>query len=325
MGINWDAIAPCRVEHLTVSVCSLPDGYTLGLPVIVISGRRSRPRILVVAGVHGDEYEGMCAIYRLAGTLDPSQLEGTVALVPVANPPAFAAGTRTSPADGLNLARIFPGDATGTLSHRIAQVLVETLLRGADLLIDLHSGGSRYRFARLAGFYSLDGRPDERSHRVAAAMGFPYVWALPHNEGVLSYTAARLGITAVGAEVSGTGGCLEEDVALYHAALERVVRYVTARDAPEPALDAPVWHGDWVLSPGNGLFEPLVALEQDVQAGDAVATIRDVFGRVQHTSRAPYGGRVLALRHLRSIGVGEWAVMILTPRAQGSLPAASLS
>jgi len=34
-----------------------------------------------------------------------------VSVVSVANPPAFAPGTRTSPVDGANLARTFPGSS----------------------------------------------------------------------------------------------------------------------------------------------------------------------------------------------------------------------
>ena len=66
--------------------------------------------LAVLAGVHGDEYEGPVAIADLLAALDPAALAGTLIALPVANPPAFAAGTRTSPLDGLNLARCFDGD-----------------------------------------------------------------------------------------------------------------------------------------------------------------------------------------------------------------------
>jgi predicted deacylase len=55
----------------------LADGSTVGIPVIVLAGRMDGPRILAIAGVHGDEMEGM-----------------------VGNPPAFRAARRRSPLDG---------------------------------------------------------------------------------------------------------------------------------------------------------------------------------------------------------------------------------
>jgi predicted deacylase len=78
--------------------------------------------------------------------------------------------------------------------------------------------------------------------------------------------------------------------------------------------DRSAWRGDWLLSPGAGFFEPTVAMYQDVESGAPVARILDLFGGVRHELRAPHDGRVLGLRHLRSIGVGEWAVMVLTDR-----------
>jgi predicted deacylase len=306
--------APRSTVRARLRVAELTDGGVLEVPVIVVAGRNAHPRVLVTAGVHGDEYEGPAAIFRLAATLDPSKLEGTVVLVPVANPPAFAAGMRTSPVDGVNLARIFPGDSEGTLSYRLAHALAETLLPGIDLLIDLHSGGVRYHFAQCTGYYEMDGPVGELSRRAAAALGLPYLWAIPPREGVLSYTAVRRGIPAVGAEVTGIGGCLEEDVVLYASGVLRVLDLLAGTYTPEPAGEP--WRGDWISSPGGGFFEPTVAMYQDVLAGEPVAHILDLFGEVRHELRAPHDGRVLGLRHLRSIGVGEWAVMVLTDRSR---------
>lgn len=300
---------PLSIVRSRLPVADLPDGTTLEVPFAAIAGRRAHPRVVVTAGIHGDEYEGPAAIFRLAATLDPAELEGTLILVPVANPPAFSAGTRTGPADGVNLARVFPGDPEGTLSLRLAHALVEALLPDADLLIDLHSGGVRYRFAQLAGFYEIPGTIGERSRAAALAMGLPHLWAIPPRDGVLSYTAVRRGIPAVGAEVTGVGGCLEDDVALYANGVRRVLAALAgdqlATDGPAP------WRGDWLLSPGAGFFEPIVDMYQDVHEGEPVARILDLDGRMRHELRAPYDGRVLGLRHLRSIGVGEWAVMVL--------------
>ena len=138
----------------------------------------------------------------------------------------------------------------------------------------------------------------------------------PRDPGVLSYTAAGMGIPAVGAEVSGMGGCLEADVALYREGLRRVLALtgiLPGDDGPLPDVPATIWGGDWLLSPAGGHFRPRVALEDDVQAGDLLAEILDPFGDPLAEVRAAAAGRVLGIRHLRSIGPGEWAVMVLQP------------
>src|SRR5215472_2601546 len=83
------------------------------LEVFCCRGDSTGPLALIIAGVHGDEYEGPAAAFSLTDSLSPDRLHGTVVAVPVANPSAFEAGTRLNPIDGLNLARTFPGNARG--------------------------------------------------------------------------------------------------------------------------------------------------------------------------------------------------------------------
>src|SRR5919108_584881 len=116
--IDYDALAPGRHE-LLVHVAERPGG----------------PRLAVVAGVHGNEFPGPLAVGRLSRSLRPEGLAGTVVLVPVANPLAFDAGTRVSPEDGVNLNRVFPGSADGSLTERLAWALVEGIVQDADLAI----------------------------------------------------------------------------------------------------------------------------------------------------------------------------------------------
>src|SRR4051794_27343226 len=96
-------------DRRTLPIALLADGSRLELPIVVLAGSAPRPRLVCVAGIHGDEPEGMLALMQLADELDPARINGELVLVPVANPPAFGAGTRTSPLDGIDLNRIFPG------------------------------------------------------------------------------------------------------------------------------------------------------------------------------------------------------------------------
>jgi len=90
----------------------------LNIPMFVIKGIKPGKIIGVLGGVHGDEYEGPQAIRDLYDNLEPKQLTGTFLGVPHSNPSAFSAGTRVSLIDGLNLARIFPGNQNGSLTEK---------------------------------------------------------------------------------------------------------------------------------------------------------------------------------------------------------------
>ena len=88
-------------ETLLLAAVRLGDGSTLQVPVRVAAGRKPGPTLAVVAGVHGDEPDGMAALLNLwDGDCPVSDLTGTLILVAVANPMAFGAPQRRSPIDG---------------------------------------------------------------------------------------------------------------------------------------------------------------------------------------------------------------------------------
>ena len=58
---------------------------------------------------------------------------GTLLMIPVCNMAAYATAIRNSPVDGLNLARVFPGSETGTLTQRIASLAAARVF-GAPVL-----------------------------------------------------------------------------------------------------------------------------------------------------------------------------------------------
>ncbi|MGH2603516.1 MAG: succinylglutamate desuccinylase/aspartoacylase family protein, partial [Dehalococcoidia bacterium] len=166
-----DSLEKGAQERRWLDVCDLPDGSPLRLPLLVARGKTDGPTIVVLGGVHGDEYEGMAAVRAVFRDLNLSELRGTFAGVPLCNPPAFGAGTRESPVDGLNLARIFPGHPDGAVSERIAHVLTESVVSKADFLIDLHSSGSRMSMPLLAGYAKGDGDAARQSREAALRFG----------------------------------------------------------------------------------------------------------------------------------------------------------
>lgn len=311
------AVPPGEVARVEWAFASAPDLRPAVLPVIVIAGTEPGKTAVLIAGIHGDEYEGVHALWQLAKTITPDQISGRVILVPIAHTAAFGAGTRISPIDGVNLARIFPGDTNGTITQRLAAHLFHQIVCRADVVVDCHSGGTRLAFAPVAGFYPPGGeitvQAAHDSQAAAAWMGLPHLWALPHRAGVLSYEAARRGIAVTGCEVGGRGGRLDEDCSLYYAGMCRVLRAwgILAGSPDERPAYTTVLEGDWQLAPVSGFIENLVAIGQRVSAGTPTARIRGAFGDPVAELTAPHDGLVMGVRHLCSISPGEWATFIL--------------
>lgn len=103
------------------------------------AGLAPGPRLIVLGAVHGNETCGTRAIERVRAELEAGQWQvqrGALSLVPVANPLAYANGTRVGER---NLNRcLLPSDAPRDFEDRLANRLCPWLA-AHDVLLDLHS------------------------------------------------------------------------------------------------------------------------------------------------------------------------------------------
>ncbi len=113
---------------------------TRELPVLCFQAARAGPSVVITANVHGDEATGVGVIHQLKGHLDGMLRRGQVHLYPSLNPDGLVQRTRVVPADGQDLNRVWPGDARGRASERLADALWQDIRsRKPDVLIDLHA------------------------------------------------------------------------------------------------------------------------------------------------------------------------------------------
>jgi len=295
---------------------SVDAGPRVDLPLIVVAGERPGPVCIAAGGVHGDEYEAPRALWQIADALAPSTLAGVLVALPVCNPWAFAAGLRTTPPslDGLNLARIFPGNPAGSPTERLAAALLAFVMRlHPALFVDLHSGGVRYRFLPVAGYRRGLGDP-ERARAAVRAFGLRALWELRDHPGTFNSETARRGITTVGVEMTGAGGCLDDDVAVDRDGVLNLMRWLgMLRDMPAAKVDGPFWRTTEVAAPAGGYAVPDIAVGTAVSSGTVIAHVRSSLGEVVGQARAPHDGALWVARHLRTIDSGEMIAAVATP------------
>jgi predicted deacylase len=286
------------------------------LPVITIAGERPGPVFIAAAGVHGDEYEGPRALWDVCNSLPPSSLSGVFVALPICNPWAFAAGSRTTPGqlDGVNLARTFPGDPAGSPTERLAAALLAFVLRlRPSLFLDLHSGGVRYRFLPAVAYRRGLGDP-QRSRAAVRAFGVRNLWAGRDHAGTFNSETARRGITTVGNEMTGAGGCLDEDVAADQEGVLNLMRWLgMLRDRPAPEVPGSFWETTEVAAPAGGYAQMQRSVGDAVSEGTPVATVRSPLGEIAGEARAPYDGAVWVTRHLRVIEAAEMIASVARP------------
>jgi predicted deacylase len=263
------------------------------------------PRVLLMGGTHGDEYEGQIILSELICELQPADVRGRIVFLPMANFPAAMAGLRTSPIDGLNLNRTYPGDPLGTPTPVISHYVENVLLPRMDYLFDLHSGGSSLNYvnALLVPHHDPDPLAAIRQE-VIAAFGLPYTMVFGQGTDAGTYSSAaafRKGVCCFCTEIGGAGTVTKDYLDLAKQGLLRALNAIgsTAVEVPDTALRSRVFRNTILLkSPEPGLFEPLLRLGQDVEAGRPAARIHypETPGKAPVEVAVERDGTVLAVR-----------------------------
>lgn len=258
-------------------------GSVIPVPVVVVRSGAG-PTVLLVAGTHGDEYEGQVLLQGLVRSLQPEQLSGTVILVPSANYLAVVAGTRVSPVDAGNLNRSYPGQPRSGPTSQAAHVISSDLLPRADVVVDLHSGGSTSTYVPCTFLYR---GPDEdlwaRKVEAARTLALPYTMVVaPRLEpGSLSTAGDDAGILTLSTELGGGGTIDRAVLALARTGLMALLESTGVLHNVAGPHERPVRTTTWielvpqsaVTSTATGLFEPEVDLGQRVAAGQLIGRV----------------------------------------------------
>lgn len=276
------------------------------------------PHLLITGGVHGDEFESMVAIRQLIALFDiglASELKGQVTLVPVVNEAAFLRGNRCAE-DELDLARVCPGRADGSVTERTARALSD-LIESADFYIDLHTGGTELAVLPMAG-YSLHSNLQilDVQRRMARAFNLPTIWGTAGNLDGRSLSVARdAGVPAIYTEYLGSASCDATGAAAYFDGCLNVMAELNLLDrkSPEGRVERVVedprpGSGHMQVcnpSPIDGYFETAVALGDAIKAGDLIGTVVDATGDERHSMFAEHDGIVLVLRTFPRVRKGE--------------------
>lgn len=124
----------------TVYAAQLPVGENLIIYKNRIACDKPVGRIAIVSGIHGDELEGQYVCYEMIRRLEehPEYLRGTVDIYPQVNPLGIDMARRNIPQMEMDLNRIFPGNAQGTVMERAAAAWWKILQEQISVLICTH-------------------------------------------------------------------------------------------------------------------------------------------------------------------------------------------
>lgn len=301
--------------------------FQIKVPICLIRNGEG-PSLLLMAGNHGDEYEGELSLAKLVRRLDPKQIKGRITILPMANTPAVMAAKRCSPLDGGNLNRAFPGDPSGTPTSRLANFLETDLFPRHDVVFDIHSGGTSMEHLPTA-LVERNGDPGchKRGVELMRTLGMPYGFVA--DNGPSSPTsmgaARRAGAIGVSGEFGGGGTATIDSMALTARALDSLMVALGVVEAsvlaPEAVPAAPTRllslsrHSQGIYATRRGWFEPAVRLGDNVTSGQLAGWYHDL-ARLDLAEEALHfaeGGIVLSRRLHTMCEAGDCLMQVAEP------------
>lgn len=272
-----------------------------------IDSNEKGPSALIVAGVHGDEFEPMLATLSLRNLLGGRIVKGKITVVPVAHSSAYDLGQRFG-ADGSDMARICPGKKDGTASEQEAWQL-SALIQASDYLIDLHTGGRLFNIYPLAG-YMLHQNAEilEQQRKMAIAFGLPVIWGSESSLNGRTLSVARdADVPAIYVEFGGSGPVNMQIVFSYTRGCMSVLQLLgMVNDCPyapekeqyflEDNADGSGYLQGMLPSPSDGIFICDVVPGQRVQQSERLGNVIDPFSAQSEEVLADKSGIMLFTR-----------------------------
>jgi predicted deacylase len=242
----------------------------------------SGPTLLLMAGSHGDEYEGQAILTRLIQNLDADSVSGRIIVLPAANLPAAMEGSRVSPLDGGNLNRCFGDSFSDTPTSRIADCIANTILPMCDVFFDFHSGGSSLEYVPCT-YANVSGDPDKavRTLKALEFMNAPIAWAhkgIPQGPEA-GRAAYRNGVVYLSGEFGGGGRISRQAAWVAERAIYRLMAHLKIHPlaaAWKEEIESRLMRAGqqhYFYADRDGIFEPAAALGDEVSKGDLAGTI----------------------------------------------------
>jgi uncharacterized protein len=305
------AVEPGERRDLFPTASESYTGERTTLPMAVLNGAGDGPRVFVTAAVHGDELNGIAVCRNLLDRLDPVDLDGTVIVVPIVNVLGVQFGSRYLP-DRRDLNRSFPGSHEGSMAGRIARLLLDEVIVGSDLGIDLHTAANHRTNVPQVRVHT----GDATARALAITFGAPFVLDAKLRPGSLREVAFERDVPVLTYE---GGGPLRFDDDAVEVATSGVLR-VLARlgmidEAPPPAHAAPmVLHvSRWLRAARGGLLELHVAPGDRLAAGQPLWTTVGPLGQERNTQQAEEDGYVIGATTLPLVSPGQAVLHVALP------------
>lgn len=280
-----------KVSERWLHIINNGIGEPIRIPILVARGASDGPVLGLTAAIHGNELNGIPVIQRLFRELDVQRLHGTVVGVLVMNVPGLMLRQRKFN-DGTDLNRIAPGKPNGNVSELYINRIIDRILKHFDYLIDLHTAS----FGRINSWYIRANMSKEVTSRMARLQNPDIILHNPPGDGTFRGAASSLDIRSITLELRDPH-IFQFDVIEDALIGIRNVLYdfkmldgsVTCRISYTTLCD----RSYWMYTDEGGILEVFPKVCEHVKAGQLIAEVRTIFGKVMKKYFAPEDGIVI--------------------------------
>jgi predicted deacylase len=294
-----------KSAKVSFNVAKLHTQNSIDVPIIIERSKKPGPTLLITAGIHGDEVNGVEIVRQIIAKGINKPKKGTIICIPVINVFGFIHMDREFP-DGRDLNRVFPGSKSGSLASRVAHKLMTEIIPHVDLILDFHTGGSdRFNAAQIR-IVKNDIVLDE----LAQIFGAPIIFYSKNLNKSFRNSCYKLGIPMLLFEggksfhidhtVTNTGVNGTKRVLNHLGMLNRKFKASKPKKRCIKILDS-----RWIRASHSGMFKATVKINSQVQKGDVLGHITDPYGSFNHFVKAPNNGYIFNVNESPIIYQGD--------------------
>ncbi len=288
--------------QIKAKIARLPSHTEIDIPIIVHRSLNDGPVLLLMAGMHGDEINGMEIVRRCIRDEYNLVDRGTTICIPILNIFGFINFSRAVP-DGKDVNRSFPGNKTGSLASRVAYYIMKEVIPFIDYGVDFHTGGAaRTNYPQIRCLVN-----DPVNKELSAAFYAPFTLHSVYRPKSLRFSAGKLGKRIIVYE-GGESSRLDEDAIQEGVnGTLRLMKHLGMReDAPKPEFENKVLvRSSWIRARNAGLFRPRVVSGDWIKKNQVVGTLTDPFGEFRVEIKAPVGGYIVGLNYNPVVNMGD--------------------
>ena len=287
---------------LDLEIAKLHTRTTVKVPVIIERSRNPGPVVLLLAGIHGDETNGVGIIREIISLGINKPKTGTIICIPVFNIFGYLIQTREFP-DGRDLNRMFPGTLNGSLASQFAYQFTKEIAPFIDYVIDFHTGGGeRDNIAQIRC-----NKDDEKGLELAKIFNPPMIIFSDNIKKSLRDTLHKMGKTILLFE---GGKSKELNPTIINEGVngtKNILIHLGLIDGEISVREYPVFisKAKWLRASYSGMFKVIAKNGTFVKKKELLGVIQDPFGEFKKNIYAPFDCHLFCINKTPIVNKGD--------------------